>query len=112
MVDDSGMLVVHVHVHVMPDQVDAFIAATRKNAEESLKEAGVARFDVAQQADDPTRFVLVEAYKTAAAPAQHKETPHYAAWRDAVAPMMKSPRTSVKYESVCPDEARWSTPPQ
>jgi autoinducer 2-degrading protein len=106
------MLVVHVHVQVLPDQVDAFIAATRKNAEESLKEPGVARFDVVQQADDPTRFVLVEAYKTAAAPALHKETAHYAAWRDAVAPMMQSPRTSVKYESVCPDEARWSTRPE
>lgn len=106
------MLVVHVHVHVLPDQVDAFIAATRKNAAESLKEPGVARFDVAQQADDPTRFVLVEAYKTADAPAQHKETAHYAVWRDAVAPMMKSPRTSVKYQSLCPDEARWSTLPE
>lgn len=106
------MLVVHVHVHVLPDQVDAFIAATRQNAAESLKEPGVARFDVAQQADDPTRFVLVEAYKTAAAPAQHKETPHYAVWRDTVAPMMQSPRTSVKYQSLCPEEARWSTPPE
>lgn len=103
------MLVVHVHVHVLPDQVEAFIAATRQNAAESLKEPGVARFDVAQQADDPTRFVLVEAYKTAAAPAQHKETAHYAVWRDTVAPMMQSPRTSVKYESLCPEEARWGT---
>jgi (4S)-4-hydroxy-5-phosphonooxypentane-2,3-dione isomerase len=105
------MLVVHVHVHVRPDQVGAFLIETRKNALESLKEPGVARFDVAQQADDPTRFVLVEAYKTAEAPAEHKQTPHYAAWRDAVAPMMQSPRTSVRYESVCPEEARWSTLP-
>ena len=109
MADDSAMLVVHVHVQVLPEQVDAFIVETRKNATESLKEPGVARFDVVQQADDPTRFVLVEAYKTADAPAQHKETPHYAAWRDAVAPMMKSPRSSVKYASVAPEEARWST---
>jgi len=110
MIDDSAMLVVHVQVHVLPEQVEAFIAATQKNAAESLKEPGVARFDVVQQADDPTRFVLVEAYKTADAPARHKATAHYAAWRDAVAPLMASPRTSVKFHSVCPEEPRWSTP--
>ena len=109
MVDDSAMLVVHVQVHVLPEQVEAFIVATQQNAVESLKEPGVARFDVVQRADDPTRFVLVEAYKTADAPAQHKDTAHYAAWRDAVAPMMASPRTSVKFESLHPDESRWST---
>lgn len=105
------MLVVHVHVHVKPEHVAAFIAETRKNSEASLREPGVARFDFVQQADDVTRFVLVEAYKTADAPAQHKETAHYAAWRDAVADMMQSPRTSVKYQTLCPEEARWSTPP-
>ncbi|HEX2877003.1 MAG TPA: antibiotic biosynthesis monooxygenase [Polyangiaceae bacterium] len=104
------MLVVHVHVHVLPEQVDAFIAATRANSAASLTEPGVARFDVVQQADDPTRFILVEAYKTAEAPAAHKETAHYAVWRDTVAPMMASPRTSVKFRSVSPDEARWNTP--
>jgi (4S)-4-hydroxy-5-phosphonooxypentane-2,3-dione isomerase len=103
------MLVVHVQIQVLPEQVEAFIAATRKNAVESLKEPGVARFDFAQQADDPTRFVLVEAYKTADAPAQHKATAHYAAWRDTVAPMMASPRTSVKLQSLYPEESRWST---
>lgn len=106
-----AMLVVHVLVHVKTEDVAAFIAATRLNSAESLKEPGVARFDVIQQADDPTRFVLVEAYKTADAPAAHKETAHYAAWRDAVAPMMASPRTSMKYLTVCPEEARWGTPP-
>jgi quinol monooxygenase YgiN len=105
------MLVVHVHVQVKADQVEAFIAATRENSAESLKEPGVARFDLIQQADDPTRFVLVEAYKSPAAPAAHKETPHYAKWRDLVAPMMASPRTSVKYESLCPEDARFGTPP-
>ncbi len=104
------MLVVHIQVHVKSEHLAAFIAATRLNAEASLKEPGVARFDVVQQADDPTRFVFVEAYKTPEAPAQHKETAHYAAWRDAVADMMQSPRTSVKYESLCPNEPRWSTP--
>jgi quinol monooxygenase YgiN len=105
------MLVVHVHVHVKPDQLAAFIEATRRNSEESLKESGVARFDLIQQKDDPTRFVLVEVYKTAAASAAHKETTHYAAWRDAVANMMQSPRSSVKFDSLCPDDARWGTPP-
>jgi quinol monooxygenase YgiN len=104
------MLVVHIQVHVKPECVEAFIAETRKNSLASLQEPGIARFDVVQQADDPTRFVFVEAYKTAEAPAQHKETAHYAAWRDAVAPMMASPRTNVKYHSIVPDELRWSTP--
>ena len=111
MIDDSTMLVVHVQVQVLPEQVEAFIVATQKNAAESLKEPGVARFDVVQQVDDPTRFVLVEAYKTAEAPAQHKETAHYAAWRDAVAPMMANARTSVRFRSLSPEEPRWSTVP-
>jgi autoinducer 2-degrading protein len=91
------MLIVHVHVHVKADCVEAFRAATIENARESVKEPGIARFDVAQQADDPTRFVFVEVYRTADAPAKHKETAHYAKWRDAVASMMAEPRTSVKY---------------
>ena len=104
------MLVVHIQIQVKREYVEAFIEATRKNSQASLKEPGVARFDVVQQADDPTRFVFVEAYKTPDAPAAHKQTAHYAAWRDAVEPMMQVPRTNVKYESLCPDEARWSTP--
>ena len=99
------MLIVHVHVHVKPEQVEAFRRATIENARRSLQEPGIARFDVAQQADDPTRFVLVECYRTADAPARHKETAHYASWRDAVAPMMAEPRTSVKFRPVFPDEA-------
>ena len=101
------MLIVHVHVHVKSDQVDAFKAATLANASASVREPGIARFDVVQQADDPTRFVLVEVYRNAAAPAAHKETAHYALWRDTVAPMMASPRTSVKFGNVFPDEAGW-----
>ncbi len=104
------MLVVLVHVHVKPEDVAAFIAATRINSEASLREPGVARFDVLQQADDPTRFVLVEAYKTPAAPTEHKATAHYATWRDAVASMMASPRHSMKLDSLCPDDARYITP--
>ena len=94
------MLIVHVHVHVKPDCLEAFKAASRLNARLSLLELGVLRFDVVQQADDPTRFVLVEVYRTADAPTKHKETAHYAAWRDAVAPMMAEPRTSMKFAEV------------
>ena len=100
------MLIVHVHVRVKPESVEAFREASLKNAAASLQEPGIARFDVAQQADDPTRFVLVEVYRTAGAPAQHKETAHYQTWRDAVAPMMAEPRSSVKYAPVFPAEER------
>lgn len=99
------MLVVHVHVHVKLEHVEAFKAATLANARASLREPGIARFDVMQQADNPARFVLVEAYRTDAAPAAHKETAHYATWRDTVAPMMAEPRTSVKFANVFPDDA-------
>jgi quinol monooxygenase YgiN len=101
------LLIVHVHVHVKPEHVDAFKAATLANARASRREAGIARFDVCQQADDPTRFVLVEVYRDAKAPAAHKETAHYATWRDIVAPMMAEPRTSVKFANVFPDDAGW-----
>lgn len=101
------MHIVHVHVHVKPESVEAFKQATLDNARRSVQEPGIARFDVIQSADDPTRFVLVEVYRTAADPARHKETAHYAAWRDAVADMMAEPRTSVKFTNVCPDDAGW-----
>ena len=105
------MLVVHVHIHVKPECVEAFRRATVENARNSVREPGVARFDVAQQADDPTRFVLVEAYRTAEAPAAHKATAHYARWRDAVAEMMAEPRAAVKYANVFPpDEGMAGTP--
>ena len=105
------MLVVHVHVQVKPECVEAFRRATVENARNSVREPGVARFDVAQQADDPTRFVLVEAYRTAEAPAAHKATAHYARWRDAVAEMMAEPRAAVKYANVFPpDEGMAGTP--
>ena len=104
------MPIVHVHVHVHPEHLDAFVAATRENARHSVQEPGVVRFDVVQEIDDPTRFVLVEVYRTADDPARHKETAHYAAWRDAVAPMMASPRRGVWYEAVAPDAAAWKLP--
>ena len=94
------MLVVQVFVHVLPEHIAAFQAATLDNATNSVLEPGIARFDVLQQADDPTRFTLIEAYLTESAPAEHKATAHYARWRDTVEPMMASPRTNVKYESL------------
>jgi (4S)-4-hydroxy-5-phosphonooxypentane-2,3-dione isomerase len=101
------MLVVHVHVHVKPECVEAFTQASLANARESIKEPGIARFDVVQQQDDPARFVLVEVYRTPVAPAAHKETKHYQTWRDAVAPMMAEPRSSVKFENLFPEDAAW-----
>ena len=101
------MLIVHVHVQVKADRVEAFKAATVKNALHSVQEPGVARFDVIQQQDDPTRFVLVEVYRTSADPARHKETAHYQKWRDAVGNMMAAPRSNVKYANVFPDEDGW-----
>jgi len=98
------MFIVHVHVHVKPEYVEAFRQATLENARNSVQEPGVARFDVIQQLDAPTRFVLVEVYRTQDDPARHKETAHYLTWRDRVAEMMAEPRSSVKYANVFPDD--------
>ena len=101
------MLIVHVHARVKPEFIDAFRRATEENAIESVKEPGIARFDVIQQSDDPSRFILVEVYRTPQAPAAHKETAHYAMWRDRVAGMMAEPRSSIKYDNVFPPEEGW-----
>jgi quinol monooxygenase YgiN len=104
---EAKMLVVHVHVHVKPDSVEEFKLATVENAHASVREPGIARFDVIQQADDLTRFILVEVYRTPEAPARHKGTPHYARWHDAVVDMMAEPRASVKYSNIYPNDADW-----
>lgn len=104
------MLIVHVFVHVKAEAVDPFITATRENARNSVREPGVVRFDVIQQEDDPTRFVLVEVYRSPDDPARHKATAHYAAWRDAAEPMMAEPRRSVKYRAVFPEPDKWEMP--
>jgi quinol monooxygenase YgiN len=101
------MLVVHVHVKVKPDCIEAFKEVTIENARQSRKEPGIARFDVVQQNDDPTRFVLVEVYRSMEATAAHKATAHYAAWRDRMESLMAEPRFSVKYSPVFPDEEAW-----
>jgi autoinducer 2-degrading protein len=103
----NTLLVVHVHCHVKPEHAAAFRDATLDNARASAKEPGIARFDVIQDRDDPTRFVLCEVYRTAQAPAAHKETAHYLTWRDAVAPMMAEPRTSRKYLNLHPEDGQW-----
>ncbi len=101
------MLLVLVNIRVKPDAVEKFKAATIENARNSRKEPGVARFDFAQNSDDPTRFILVEVYRNATAPAAHKETAHYKAWREVVDPIMAETRASVKFETVYPEPASW-----
>ena len=101
------MFIVHVQVHVKPDHVEAFRRATLENASHSTREPGIARFDVIQQTDDPTRFVLVEVYRTPEDAVRHKETGHYQTWRDTVAEMMTEPRKSSKYANVFPGDEGW-----
>jgi autoinducer 2-degrading protein len=101
------VLIVHVHVQVHADQIEAFREATLANARASVQEPGIARFDVLQQEDDPARFVLVEVYRDAEAPGRHKQTAHYLRWRDAVAPRMASPRVGVRHANLFPDDRGW-----
>jgi len=101
------MIIVQVHVHVLSNFIEAFKQATVENARNSVQEPGIARFDVIQQGDDPTQFVLVEVYRTVDASAAHKQTTHYAKWRDTVQDMMAEPRSSVKFNNVFPEEAGW-----
>ena len=101
------MQIVLVHVNVKSQFIEAFKQASLENASHSIREAGVARFDVIQQIENPTKFVLVEVYKTAEAPAAHKETAHYARWRDTVAEMMAEPRQGIKYTNIFPGDDNW-----
>ena len=103
------MFIVHVFVKVKEDQIEAFKQASLENARSSIQEPGIARFDVIQQKDDASQFVLVEVYRTTDDPTKHKETAHYAAWRDAVADMMAEPRYSIKYDNIFPDENGWDS---
>lgn len=101
------MFIVYVFVHVKDEAISAFHEASVRNAENSILEPGIARFDVLQQADDPARFVLVEVYRTPEDAAKHKETPHYAEWRDTVADLMAEPRYSIKFNNCYPDDPGW-----
>jgi quinol monooxygenase YgiN len=107
LIQEQKMQIVLVHVHVKPEFIDAFKQASLENASNSVKETGIARFDVIQQVDDPSRFILVEVYKTAEAPAAHKETTHYTRWRDTVAEMMAEPRQGIKYTNTFPVDEDW-----
>ena len=101
------MLVVHVHVHVLPGDLEAFLAETRLNSRASLQEPGVRRFDVLQDEGDPAHVVLNEVYVDQAAADAHKQTEHYARWRDTVAGMMAQPRSSTRFTAVAPAEDGW-----
>ena len=101
------MHIVHVFIHVKPECSEAFKAASLANARSSMLEPGIARFDVLQQTDASNRFVLVEVYRTPADQAAHRETAHYATWRDTVAPMMAEPRTASKFVNLFPPDAGW-----
>ena len=103
------MYIVHVSIHVKPEQVEAFKAVSLENARNSLQEPGVARFDLIQQADDPTRFVLVEVYRTPDDAPKHKETDHYNRWRELAEPMLAEPRTRIIYSTIFPDEKGWDS---
>jgi len=104
---DGCMLIVHVQIHVKPDFVEAFRRSTIANARQSVKEPGIARFDLLQQADDPTRFILEEAYVDAGALSKHRETEHYLTWRNTVAEMMAEPRVRVEYANIFPGDEGW-----
>ena len=101
------MFIVHVFIHVKPDCIEDFQAATLSNVRNSIQESGIARFDFITQLDAPNRFVLVEVYRSPAAAAKHKETAHYKVWRDTVAPMMAEPRSSIKYSNLAPSDPQW-----
>ena len=101
------MLIVHVFIHVKSGYIEAFQKASIENADNSIKEPGIVRFDLLQKSDDPSRFVLVEIYRTKDDPARHKQTGHYKKWRETVEVMMAEPRCSLKYENVHPDDENW-----
>lgn len=101
------MLIVHVHIRVKPEMIEPFKKATIENARSSAKEPGIARFDFIQQTDDPARFVLVEVYRSEGATVAHKDTAHYAAWRDVAEPMMAEERTRARYANVFPPDEGW-----
>lgn len=103
----NSLLIVHVDIAVVPDELDAFLAATQQNAVASRDEPGIVRFDVLHDRAEPTHVVLVEIYRDEAAAAAHKDTSHYQRWRDTVAPMMARPRGATRYVNTSPDDSDW-----
>jgi quinol monooxygenase YgiN len=102
------MYIVHVHIHVKTERVDAFRQASIENAQNSILEPGIIRFDVLQQMDDPTRFILVEIYRQPEDQVKHRETAHYMKWRDSVADWLAEPRVGIKFQPVFPEETAWA----
>lgn len=98
------MYIVHVHIHVKPEFIEAFKVASSENAQKSLHEPGIARFDLIQQADDPTRFELIEVYLTPDDPVKHKETAHYNKWRELAETMLVETRTRTIYTNIFPPD--------
>jgi autoinducer 2-degrading protein len=103
----AAMYIVHVSIHVKGDRIGEFKAVSLDNAKHSVEEQGVARFDVIQETENPTRFLLVEVYRSQEAAAEHKKTAHYERWRVAVEPLLAEPRTRIFYTNVFPDERGW-----
>ena len=103
----NALFVVHIQIRVLPQHIEAFRTATVANATESRKEQGIARFDLVQDREDPTRFVLVEAYRSEQATVAHKATAHYEAWRVAVEPMLAEPRTRRFFDACYPESGAW-----
>ncbi|MBF0458212.1 MAG: antibiotic biosynthesis monooxygenase [Nitrospirae bacterium] len=102
------MIVTVVEVSVKPEHIDAFIAASRKNHENSVAEPGNMRFDILQGSEAPAHFILYEAYESEASSKAHKETSHYKQWRETVEPMMAKPRKGTPHKVVCPaDRSMW-----
>jgi len=101
------MHILLVYCTVKPDQIEPFIAATIENARNSRQEPGVVRFDFVQQADDPTRFSLIEVYRTPEGLAAHRLAPHYLAWAEKVPDMLAEPRTRNFYTNIDPSDAAW-----
>jgi quinol monooxygenase YgiN len=101
------MLIALVHIRVKPESVEAFRQASLENARNSVQEPGIARFDVIQQENEPTRFVLIEVFHSAEGQAAHRDTAHYKTWRETVESMMAEPRIGVRYLNVFPDDKKW-----
>ena len=101
------MYIVLVHIKVKSEYVEAFSQASLRNAKHSIQEPGIARFDVIQETEDPTRFILIEVYQTPDDQLRHRETKHYQLWRDTVADMMEEPRQGIKYRNLFPEDGKW-----
>jgi (4S)-4-hydroxy-5-phosphonooxypentane-2,3-dione isomerase len=101
------MLIVLVNIKVKSEYIEPFIQASLQNAKHSNQEAGIARFDVIQETEDPTRFILFEVYRTPGDQLRHRETKHYQLWRDTVVDMMEEPRKGIKYKNLYPGDDKW-----